>query len=217
MYISQNGIDLIKKYEGLRLKAYKPVETEKYWTIGYGHYGADVSENMVISEIDAEYFLSKDLEKSVKAVDKYNKIYNFNQNQFDALVSFTYNCGVGNLKKLLDDGKRDIPTISNKILEYNKGGGKVLKGLVKRRSEEQNLFNTFCGGDIYYKKYTGCSMALDTIFMSIGVPLQYCGRPENRKPIAEANGIMSYKGTYGQNMSLIKLCRLGTLRKPKEV
>lgn len=217
MNISQNGIDLIKRYEGLRLKAYKPVATEKYWTIGYGHYGADVKSDMVITEAEAEHYLIKDLDKSIKAVDKYDKIYHFNQNQFDALVSFTFNCGSGNLKKLLDDGKRSTAIISNKILEYNKGGGVVLKGLVKRRAEEQTLFNTYCGGSEYYNKYTGCSMALDTIFSSIGVPSKYCGRPENRKPVAEANGIIDYKGTYGQNMSLIKLCKLGTLRKVKEV
>lgn len=217
MNISSNGIALIKRYEGLRLKAYKPVSTEKYYTIGYGHYGADVSADKVITENEAEQLLINDLAKSVKAVNKYNNIYNFNQNQFDALVSFTFNCGSANLKRLLDDGKRTIPVISSKIVEYNKGGGVVLKGLVRRRAEEQDLFNTYCGdSSLYYSKYTGCSMALDTIFNIIGVPLQYCGRPENRKPIAEANGILDYKGTYGQNMLLIKLSKLGTLRKPKE-
>ena len=97
MNISQRGIDLIKKYEGLRLKAYKPVATEIYWTIGYGHYGADVKEGMEITQKQAEEYLRKDCESSVKAVNALKR--NLNQNQFDALVSFAFNCGAGNLLK----------------------------------------------------------------------------------------------------------------------
>lgn len=135
MKTSQNGLNLIKKYEGLRLTAYKPVKTEKYWTIGYGHYSKDVTEGMTITEVQAEQLLKHDLAVAEAAV---SAIGNWNQNQFDALVSFTFNCGVANLKRLATN--RTNTQIAIKIVLYNKAGGKVLNGLVKRRKEEQALF-----------------------------------------------------------------------------
>ena len=138
MKTSNRGIELIKKYEGLRLTAYKPVSTEKYWTIGYGHYGADVTAGMTITKEKATEFLKKDLKKFEDAVNGLK--LDLNQNQFDALVSFAYNCGPGNLKALCNG--RSIEQIGNKITAYNKAGGKVLKGLVRRREEEQKLFRT---------------------------------------------------------------------------
>ena len=98
MKTSQNGINLIKQFEGCRLTAYKPVATEKYYTIGYGHYGADVSPNMKITQAQADAYLVADLKRFEDSVNVTRLI--LNQNQFDALVSFTYNCGAGNLKKL---------------------------------------------------------------------------------------------------------------------
>ena len=136
MKISEKGINLIKKYEGLRLKAYKPVQTEQYWTIGYGHYGADVKQGMVISQGYAEKLLKQDLEKFENAVNNLHK--EWTQNQFDALTSFAYNCGAGNLKKLVQN--RNTQQIADAMLLYNKGGGKVLAALVKRRKEERELF-----------------------------------------------------------------------------
>ena len=138
MELTKAGLELIKKYEGLRLTAYKPVSTEKYWTIGYGHYGADVTQGMTITEAQAEAYLRSDVAKFEKYVNATGLL--LNQNQFDALVSFTYNCGPGNLKKLI--ANRTLAEIADAIPLYNKGGGKVLPGLVKRRAEEQKLFNT---------------------------------------------------------------------------
>ena len=63
MRISENGIELIKRFEGCRLVAYKAVKTEEYYTIGYGHYGADVFKGMTISQLQAEEYIKKDLEK----------------------------------------------------------------------------------------------------------------------------------------------------------
>ena len=140
MKTSQVGIDLIKKYEGFRSNAYKPVKTEKYFTIGYGHYGADVSPAMTITKQQGEELLKKDLEKFEKKVNKYDSTYHWTQNQFDALVSFAYN--IGSIDQLTDYGKRSIQMISSKIPAYNKAGGKVLQGLVKRRKEEQALFDS---------------------------------------------------------------------------
>ena len=140
MKTSQNGINLIKKFEGFRAKAYKPVKTEKYYTIGYGHYGADVAENMIVTQNEAEFLLKKDLEKFESKVKKYDSKYHWNQNQFDALVSFAYH--IGSIDQLTANGTRSVDEISAKIPEYKKAGGKTLSGLVKRRLEEKNLFDT---------------------------------------------------------------------------
>ena len=136
MTTSNNGIELIKKFEGCRLTAYKALPTEKYYTIGYGHYGADVTEGMNISQADAVEFLKRDLQKFEGYVNKVNLA--INQNQFDALVSFTYNCGPGNLQKLVLG--RTLRQIADALPRYCKAGGKELKGLKKRREAERALF-----------------------------------------------------------------------------
>lgn len=136
MTTSKAGIALIKRYEGCRLQAYKPIPAERYYTIGYGHYGPDVTPNMVISQAEAEAILVNDLKKYEQAVNATG--LTLNQSQFDALVSFAYNCGVGNLKKLV--ANRTPEQIADAMLLYNKGSGKVLPGLTKRRQEERALF-----------------------------------------------------------------------------
>lgn len=139
--ISQNGVDLIKSFEGCRLEAYKPVVTEKYYTIGYGHYGLEITKEMRITQQTAEEMLVKDLFKYESYVN--NPAYcpvtdKLNQNQFDALVSFTFNCGAGNLKGLCLS--RTIEKIGEDMLLYNKAGGVVLQGLVRRRKAELDLY-----------------------------------------------------------------------------
>lgn len=136
MKTSQKGIDLIKQFEGCRLNAYKAVPTEKCYTIGYGHYGSDVAPNMTITQAQADAYLAQDLERNEKSVNTTG--LKLNQNQFDALVSFTYNCGAGNLKKLVTG--RDLDQIADAILSYNKAGGQVLAGLIRRRQAEHDLF-----------------------------------------------------------------------------
>lgn len=137
MKTSRKGIDLIKKFEGCRYKAYKALPSEKYYTIGYGHYGSDVTPGMTITPEDASNFLMRDLGKFELYVEKFVTLP-LNQNQFDALVSFTYNCGPGNLQKLVLG--RTLPQIADAFLLYNKAGGKVLKGLTRRREAERALF-----------------------------------------------------------------------------
>lgn len=139
--ISTKGLELIKKFEGCKLKAYKAVSTEKYYTIGYGHYGSDVKAGMTITQTQADAYLKSDVAKFEKSVNAYNLSW-MNQNRFDALVSFTYNCGATNLKTLLNAGKRTAAEVSAKITAYNKSGGKVLAGLTKRRKAEKELFDT---------------------------------------------------------------------------
>lgn len=138
MKISDKGLSIITKFEGCRLKAYKcPAGV---LTIGYGHTGSDVKSGMTITESKAIDLLKKDVSKFEKKVEKYNSVYNFNQNQFDALVSFAFN--VGNIDQLTNNGKRSIAEISAKIPSYNKAGGKVLAGLTSRRAAEKKLFDT---------------------------------------------------------------------------
>lgn len=140
MQTSQNGIDLIKRFEGCRLTAYKPVAAEQYYTIGYGHYGPDVKKGQTITQAQAEALLKTDLTRYEGYVKQYAK-FGMNQNQFDALVSFCYNCGAGSLQTLVKN--RPPATVAEKMLLYNKGaGGVVLSGLTKRRQAERELFLT---------------------------------------------------------------------------
>ena len=138
--IGQAGLALIKQFEGCRLTAYKCAAG--VWTIGYGHT-AGVHSGMTITQAQADAYLLEDVAKFEKYVN--NSAYvpvtdKLNQNQFDALVSFAFNCGAGNLKTLC--AGRTIAQIGAKITAYNKAGGKVLAGLTKRRKAEQVLFNT---------------------------------------------------------------------------
>lgn len=136
MLTSNRGINMIKQFEGLRLEAYKATKSELYYTIGYGHYGSDVSPYSKITKERAEAYLHADIVKFESAVNRLG--LNLNQNQFDALVSFSYNCGIGNLRKLVSG--RTISQIADAFLLYNKAGEKVLAGLTKRRKAERALF-----------------------------------------------------------------------------
>lgn len=131
---------MIKSFEGCRLIAYKCLPTEKYYTIGYGHYGSDVKAGMKITKEQAEELLLQDCKKAIKNVNSFMSKYNFNQNQFDALVSFAFN--VGSINQLTASGTRTLEQISSKITAYNKSGGRVIAGLVKRRAKEKELFDT---------------------------------------------------------------------------
>ncbi len=137
MRTSKNGIEMIKKFEGLRLRAYKcPAGV---YTIGYGHTGS-IAPNMKISKETAEKFLIDDLKKFENHVNEINVKYKyrFNQNEFDSLVSFAFN--IGNIRQLTANGTRKKSVIAEKMLLYNKAGGVTLKGLVNRRKAEHDLF-----------------------------------------------------------------------------
>lgn len=136
MNISEKGLNLIKSFEGCHLSAYRcPAGV---LTIGYGHT-AGVYEGMVITQAQADQFLFEDVQRFVNAVNQYQARFNFNQNEFDALVSFTYNCGAGSLANVMAccNTKQEI---AEECKLYNKGGGQVLPGLVRRRNEEYQLF-----------------------------------------------------------------------------
>ena len=138
MKISKAGINLITSFESCRLKAYKALPTEEYYTIGYGHYGPDVTPGMSITKNVAEQLFAKDLVKFEKLVSKYDHIYHYTQNEFDALVSFAYN--VGSIDQLTAYGTRNKATIAGKIPLYNKSGDRTIAGLVRRRAAEQDMF-----------------------------------------------------------------------------
>ena len=137
MKTSQRGINLIKQFEGVSLTAYKcPAGV---YTIGYGHTHG-VKRGMKITEEEASAYLTADLLNSEKAVERYDSVYHWNQNEFDALVSFTFNCGATNLRSLLRNGRRNRSQIAATLPLYRKDGGKVLKGLERRRAAEKALF-----------------------------------------------------------------------------
>ena len=136
MNISNRGLDLIKSFEGCRLSAYRcPAGV---LTIGYGRTQG-VYEGMVITQAQADNMLREDVQVYANAVNQYQSRFNFNQNEYDALVSFTYNCGAGSLANVMSccNTKQEI---AEECKLYNKGGGVVLAGLVKRREEEYKLF-----------------------------------------------------------------------------
>lgn len=143
MKTSQRGIDLIKSFEGFRAQSYKCLATEKYYTIGYGHYGPDVRFAQVITKAQAEDLLRSDIERFEKNVNKYDYTYDFNQNEFDALVSFAYH--IGSIDGLTDNGTRSRSVIAEKMLLYVKSGGRTIDGLVKRRKAEHDLFLSSSG------------------------------------------------------------------------
>lgn len=144
--ISDNGIELIKRFEGLSLKPY--LCPAKIPTIGYGNTfyknGKKVTLNdKPITEQKAVEMLKQSLEKFEQYVDSYC-IDTITQNQFDAIVSFCYNVGPANLKsstllKKVNANAND-ETIRAEFMKWTKGGGKVLKGLVTRRTAEADLY-----------------------------------------------------------------------------
>lgn len=140
MKTSKNGIELIKKHEGLRLAAYKcPAGV---WTIGYGHTGKDVYKGLTITEQQATELLEKDLQTAENAINKQK--LNINQNQFDALASFVFNVGVKAFEQssLLNIARLrpDSPNIAIEFSKWKYSNSIVLPGLVARRKEESELY-----------------------------------------------------------------------------
>ena len=139
MNISKKGIDLIKRFEGCRLKAYRcPAGV---WTIGYGHTG-NIKSTDVITQEKAEEILKRDIKVHEDNVKRLVKVA-LTQNQFDALVSFEFNVGYGmfansTLLRLLNSG--NYTASANQFSRWVYAGDKVLEGLVKRRNAEKELF-----------------------------------------------------------------------------
>lgn len=140
MRTSQNGVDLIKHFEGCRLTAYKC--SAGVWTVGYGHTGPDVSPSLVITQLQAERLLEQDLQVFERAISKLITIP-LSQYEFDALIAFTFNVGAhaldqSTLRRMLNAG--DHSGAADQFLRWNKAGGRVLEGLTRRRTSESALF-----------------------------------------------------------------------------
>lgn len=156
MKLGQAGFNLIKEFEGLYLTAYKcPAGV---WTIGFGTTGKvdgkAIGKGMKITKEKAEQLLKKDVEQFEQSVDNLVKVP-INQNQFDALVSFTYNVGSGALKGstlLKKLNQENYQGAANEFLKWNKAGGKILTGLRRRREAERKLFLKPTVGKIEPKK-----------------------------------------------------------------
>lgn len=139
MRASQKGVDFIKRHEALRLNAYK--DAVGVWTIGYGHT-LTAKQGMTITEEEAKILLIQDLKVAEDEINRH--LLPLKQYQFDSLTSLVFNIGVGAFRRstLLKRLKIDVnhPDIANQFNRWVYGGGKILKGLVKRRKEEVNLY-----------------------------------------------------------------------------
>lgn len=143
MKISYIGLDLIKSYETLQLTAYRALKTEKYLTIGYGHYGPDVKEGQTITKEEATKLLQQDVQT---AENELNQLLRQNvlltQNQFDALCSLVFNIGVGNFRKSTLRKKllNHIQSVDCEFMKWVYSDGHYVQGLYNRRKKEVELF-----------------------------------------------------------------------------
>lgn len=140
MNISERGVELIKRFEGCRLVAYRCAANKL--TIGWGHTGADVREGMEIDIDEAERLLKMDLVIHENNVARLVRVPLL-QNQFDALVSFEFNVGYGKFRsstllRKLNSG--DYEGAGKEFIRWVYGGGRVLGGLVKRREAEFEMY-----------------------------------------------------------------------------
>jgi lysozyme len=180
MKINKETLELIKDFEGLELKAYK--DAVGVWTIGYGHTAAAGNpkpvSGMVITAKQAEDLLLKDMVKYENAVKKYVKVP-LNDNQYGALVSFTYNLGEGNFSKstlLKKVNAKDFAGAANEFAKWNKAGGKVLNGLTRRRAAEAALFK---------KAGNGVSVSIPVVVDDPGVKAPIDGLIPPRKSLIQ--------------------------------
>lgn len=145
MTLSSRGESLIKSFESLALVSYQ--DSVGVWTIGWGHTGEDVHLGMSCTPETAQMWFEHDVQTAITAVNRLVTA-TLNQNQFDALVSWTYNLGAGSLKEssmlnIINRGmgnRANVITAANQMLRWNKAGGKVLAGLTRRRQSEADLF-----------------------------------------------------------------------------
>lgn len=149
--INRAGLELIKSFEGLRLVAYDDLEPKRKLkpgdklkgtlTIGHGHTGPDVFIGQKITAAEAEELLRIDLAEAEADVER-SVTAETNDNEFSALVSFAFNCGAGNLKKLVAGrlNKGDRAATARAFMLYNKSKGKEMPGLTRRRAAEAALF-----------------------------------------------------------------------------
>ncbi len=137
---SEEGLELTREFEGLRLEAYQ--DSAGVWTVGYGHTGAEVHGGLTITRDQAEEFLRGDLEKAAAAVRRLIKV-EVTQGQFDALVDFAFNLGAGRLASstlLRELNAGNGVGAAEQFARWSCAGGAVLPGLLRRRRAEAARF-----------------------------------------------------------------------------
>jgi lysozyme len=140
MTYSQDGLHLTEQFEGCKLAAY--LDSVGVPTIGYGHT-RNVALGMTCTQEQAEQWLQEDVQTSADAVNRLVTV-ELTQQEFDALVDFTFNLGAGNLQhstllRLLNSG--DYKSAAGEFQKWDKAGGKVLAGLLRRRQAEEDMFD----------------------------------------------------------------------------
>lgn len=229
--MTQNALNLIKKWEGCRLTAYK--DQGGVWTIGWGHT-AGVYEGQTITQAEADAMLEADVVTYNNAVKAYDSKYHWTANEEDALTSFAYNLGTGSISQVTANGTRDKATIAQKMLLYVNVNGSPSDGLKNRRRDEVSLFLN--GGDIpdpgdgsggpsteepegeFFPIYDEINILIDKVFKEIGADKYYTDDDvpwKRRAPIAHANGMDGYSGLSDENRRMYNLAKAGQLRRPK--
>ncbi len=145
---SKAGLCLTERCEGLRCEAYQ--DQVGVWTIGYGHTGPDVHPGLVITQATAEKLLEQDISKAAHSVNTLVTVP-LTQAEFDALVDFVFNLGTGAFLKstlLTRLNSSDFSGAAEQFAQWDHAGGKVVAGLLARRSQEASLFQTVAGSDM---------------------------------------------------------------------
>ena len=161
MNVSHVGIDLIKAFEGCELRPYRC--SADLWTIGYGHVlykshlrmkavdrleqGVAEEDDRIWSQDEVDSLLREDLVRFENGVLRHCPDSAFNQNHLDALVSFSFNCGLGALQASTlrqKYNRGEYKDAANEFLRWNKSGGRVLRGLTRRREAEREIFLIDC-------------------------------------------------------------------------
>ncbi len=142
MIYSKSGLQLTESFEGCRLTAYQDVKG--VWTIGVGHTGPDVYEGLIITQDQADAWLLQDVQNAVNHVNSLVTVQ-LTQPEFDALVDFCFNVGCGafagsTMLKLLNAG--DYAGAADQFERWDKSGGQVIAGLLRRRQTEVQEFNS---------------------------------------------------------------------------
>ena len=196
MIASANAYELIREFEGCKLKAY--LCPAGRLTIGYGHT-AGVTLYDEITEEEAEDYLGEDVRVVENALTKkittrYGTNTFFTQNEFDALVSFCFNLGIGAFDKVTANGTRTKKEIADKMLLYVNANGVKLSGLVRRRTSEHDLFVSVSESTVSEKQYTPLSLC-DMSFMV----------KENFRLRDSAGGLTVKFTTHGDSVEIVGL------------
>ena len=164
--------ELIKQFEGLRLRAY--LDPAGKPTIGYGHT-KNVRLGQVITTAQAEDYLEADMKPIIQKLNAYDPEYHWNENEFNALLSFGFNLGVGSIDQVTANGSRTKGEISSKMLLYFNAGGKRLEGLARRRQIEHDLFIKPIINNYNISESTTIKEIVDLVYSG------YFGNGEDRK------------------------------------